>query len=150
MDIGERIDALERTLADQQIAVFKAQTELNDLKLEYVKGAQPEWKQKVSQAHKVTDGESALSTVLHFLKHLADPRSTTDPAWNLARVVAICEQESGEVADPDGADWGADDDPIDVLWLLDSLTRFLPPSNWRITGNRAAYWLRDILSKESL
>lgn len=111
------------------------------------------WQKKVALAHTATeDDEPALATVLHFLEHLAHPRCTTDPAWSLARIVAICERESGTTANPDASDLADVPmmvDRLTVMWLLDSLTRFFPRSDWRVTGNNAAYWLRDILSKEA-
>ena len=156
-DIGKRIDWLEQVLAEQRHALDKAQGELKNLRLEYVKGIEvlpnEAWRKKVDEAERDLvshDDQSALPIVLYHLYRLASPHNAIEPSWCLAKIVAVCEREIEGSADPDGTDWGVDDDPMDVLWLLDALSRYLPPSNWRITGNRAAYWLRDLLSKESV
>ncbi len=113
--------------------------------------AVPAWRRKVDEAERdldFVDDQSPLSVVLYHLYRLASPHNTVEPSWCLAKIVAICERTSGEAADPVESNWGADIDPNTVEWLLDSLTRFYSPANWKQTANRAASWLRDILNKE--
>ena len=138
--IGKRIDALQGRIAGLQSRLETVQAELNNLRLDYVKGEEePAWQTKVVLAHTETrDDEPALATVLHFLEHLAHPRSTTDPVWCLARIVAICERESGKAADPERVHpghWG-------IAWLLVPLSH--EPPDWTVVGHRSAAWLRSL------
>jgi hypothetical protein len=59
---------------------------------------------------------------------------------NIARIVAVCEQQVGDgwQADPDvvpRGHWG-------IAWLLVPLSH--EPPGWTMVGNRAAAWLRDL------
>ena len=101
----------------------------------------PQWRQMVDALpHDVTG--THLGAVLYHLSHVANP-DHYNVAEELANIVVVCEVAvGGWRADPDQAHFS--DDPKTVMWLLDSLVRYVEPANYRHTGNRAAYWLRDL------
>ena len=106
----------------------------------------PKWRELVDEAAAAANRhwlqEPLASTLYHL--HLAAAYERAEPYEHLANVIAICEAQVGDGwrADPDRANFG--NDPKTVMWLLDSLVRYFKPANYRITGNRAAYWLRDL------
>ena len=106
----------------------------------------PKWRELVDEAAAAANRhwlqEPLASTLYHL--HLAAAYERAEPHEHLANVIAICEAQVGDGwrADPDRANFG--NDPKTVMWLLDSLVRYFEPANYRNTGNRAAYWLRDL------
>lgn len=101
----------------------------------------PQWRQWVTDQAIETTGAraTALEDILVCLAEIG--YSAKGP---LARIIAVCERQVGDGwrADPDLADLS--DDPETVMWLLESLVRYFEPVSYRHTGNRAAYWLRDL------
>lgn len=101
----------------------------------------PQWRQWVTdQAIEITGARAtALEDILVCLAEIG--YSAKGP---LARIIAVCERQVGDGwrADPDQAHFS--DGPKTVMWLLESLVRYFEPVSYRHTGNRAAYWLRDL------
>ena len=111
----------------------------------------PEWREWVTAQHDEVVGSraSALEDVLMCLSEVERGASKN---YALARIVARCEREVGDgwQVDPAGElqTIGAE---FSVLYLLSALTKSVPhpPDRWRILGNRAAAWLRDLCNDKS-
>jgi len=116
---------------------YQAQCQVRDI----IDPPAPQWRQWVmDQANEITGARAtALEDILVCLAEIG--YSAKGP---LARIIAVCERQVGDGwrADPDLADFG--NDQKTVMWLLESLVRYFEPVNYRRTGNRAAYWLRDL------
>lgn len=95
--------------------------------------------------------EAPLACVLDHLTSLALPVDRLGQLDHLARIVAVCEVQVGDgwQADPSRGDLRAFNAEFSVLYLLSGLTKSLPhpPDRWRVVGDRAAAWLRDLTER---
>lgn len=106
----------------------------------------PRWRELVGQAAKVVT-DNPLEGVLKNLSVIAYNPSPEGLEWNLARIVAICEQEVGDgwQADPDSTAYGgAEQDEYDVFLLLYPLVNLTGSFCWERVGDRSAAWLRSL------
>ena len=91
--------------------------------------------------------EDPLVVVLRSLSNIANPQKGTTA--NLARIIAVCEAQVGDgwQADPDAVRFTSDSDvTFNVGFLIDAMGY---TQRWRLLGNRAAAWLRDLLKEQS-
>ena len=107
----------------------------------------PEWRRMVDEAR--THWPHPLASVLSSLANI-DGYSDYDDRPDLARIVAVCEQEVGDgwQADPDagqstGSAWRL------MSALADSSLRVPTESDWRCLGNAAAAWLAHLTGESA-
>lgn len=120
----------------------------------------PEWRSRVEEwDNPVRTFKTPLACVLHLLSRIDnDVRLDHDPSAapvalvdDIARVVAVCEQQVGDGWQADGIE---DVERANTVWYLgrelffDSERDGALPDDWRCLGNAAAQWLR-YLTKES-
>jgi len=131
----EKIEALREWANTPSNHVCKqAQRQVRDI----IDPPRAKWREMVDLAVPYLTRVDPLVVVLESLANVANPRKVTEA--NLARIVAICEQEVG-----DG--WRANPDRVPVghwgiSWLLVTLSH--EPPAWHVLGDRAAAWLRSL------
>ena len=109
----------------------------------------PQWRKRVDALHPKGVSGSNLGAALYHLSHVANP-SHYDVAEELANVVVVAEVAVGNGwrADPDDLRRGLfeSSETTGVMFIAEALTNFYEPSNWKVAGNRAAAWLREIIT----
>ena len=109
----------------------------------------PQWRKRVDALHPKGVWGSHLGAALYHLSHVANP-GHYDVAEELANVVVVAEVAVGNGwrADPDDLRRGLfeSSETTGVMFIAEALTNFYEPSNWKVAGNRAAAWLREIIT----
>ncbi len=105
----------------------------------------PEWRALVNEV-KLPRDLHPLAAVLYDL-HCLDvfPRAKK----SLARIIAVAEAQVGDgwQVEPDAVRFTSDSDvTFNVGFLIDAMGY---TQRWRLLGNRAAAWLRDLLKEQS-
>ena len=149
----EKIEALRRwAKRDRTYWSFEKTAGYTDAQREVraiIDPPKPRWRELVGQAAKVVT-DNPLEGVLKHLSVIAYNPSQEGLEWNLARIVAICEQEVGDGWEADPDEWGDTVTMHDLLGRLacleydDHAMRLGKVTDWQGLGHAAAAWLRSL------